>query len=180
MSNESCNTNNFMGAAAGSSPVSYPVQPPTTIAENELINLVRDFVLDETLKSRLEYYLKYNPLTPKATHKLISFLCFSINVAVTVSNIPTREDARKLNARYKLQRALLPNGLTKFDMTDTYLHILAGIDHCYTNQLFRAAQGFTMKQIHTHTLEQKISDSRATSPPSEEEGRTLRKLILSR
>lgn len=109
-------------------------------------------MIDKSIKKQLEYYLKYNLLTPHAKHKLITFLLFCINHNITTSNIPGEKGARRLMARYKIVRAQLPLGLTRFDLNDTFMHIVSSIDLHFLNQEYRAAGGFTMKQIRTQTF----------------------------
>lgn len=136
-----------------SAPLNYPVGTPSSISQNDLVNLIRDWVNDKALKHQLEYYLTYSPITPKASHKLITLFLFALNASIVVSNIPSERESQRLKARYKILVAQFPMGLTRFDLNDTVLHVIAGVDHLYENQLFRAAKGFTMKRVGTHTVE---------------------------
>lgn len=134
----------------------YPDAQATASTDNEFVNLIRDFVIDKSLKAQFEYYLKYQPPTPKASHKLKIFLLFCINSQFVTSNIPTGKDLieqRRLQARYKLIVAQLPLGLTRYDINDSFIHLTSLIDHLYQNQLLRARGGFTMKRVSTKTIE---------------------------
>lgn len=148
-------------------PPSYPAGTPSSLSTNDLVNLIRDWVNDKSLKVQLEYYLTSSPITPKATHKLITLFLFALNSSIVVSNIPTEHEAMKLKALYKIMRAQFPMGLTRFDLSDTTLHVIAGIDHLYANQLFRAAKGFTMKRVGTHTIESHYREE-GTQPEQQE------------
>lgn len=134
----------------------YPEAQATASTDNEFVNLIRDFVIDKSLKAQFEYFLKYQPPTPKAAHKLKIFLLFCINSQFVTSNIPTGKDLieqRRLQARYKLIVAQLPLGLTRYDINDSFIHLTSLIDHLYQNQLLRARGGFTMKRVSTKTIE---------------------------
>lgn len=159
----------------------YPDAQASASTDNELINLIRDFIIDKSLKAQLEYHLKHNPLTPKASHKIKMFFLFALNQQFVTSNIPTKDDnleQRRLQARYKLMTAQLPLGLTRYDINDTYINLLSGIDHCYQNQLLRARNGFTMKRVSTQTIES--ADQNTQEQQNQEERTLLQKLNLSR
>lgn len=146
----------------------YPTGQPSSLSQNDLVNLIRDWVGDKSLKTQLEFYLNNNPITPKAAHKLITLFLFALNSSIVVSNIPTEREAMKLKALYKIMRAQFPMGLTRFDLNDTTLHVISGIDHLYANQLFRAAKGFTMKRVGTHTIESHYREE-GTQPEQQEQ-----------
>jgi hypothetical protein len=149
----------------------YPDVQATAAASQDLVNLVRDFVIDKSLKAQLEYFLQHQPPTPKAAHKIKTFFLFCINAQFVTSNIPTREEMieqRRLQAQFRLIEAQLPLGLTKYDMNDTYIHTTSLIEHLYRNQLLRARNGFTMKRVGTKTFEAGGFDQKDEQEKSEQ------------
>lgn len=134
------------------------------------------------MKSQLEYYLKCRPLSPNATHKVKTYFLFALNSQFVTSNIPTDHDnveQQKLYLRYKMMKTSIPLGLTKYDINDTFIHIIGMIDHLYYNQLLRARAGFTFKRISTQTFES--SDMSQSTPRQDKDEQTiLQKLRISR
>lgn len=122
------------------------------VTDNEFVNLVRD-ITDLSLRKDLDFYLRHNPLTPRAMHKLRIYYRGVINMGMVVSNIRNNRDMDRLTDKYNILRVELPLGLTLYDMNDSYTHVVDIIDLNFLNQLYRATGGFHMRRISTSTNE---------------------------
>jgi hypothetical protein len=123
------------------------------VTDNEFVNLVRD-ITDLSLRKDLDFYLRQNPLTPRAMHKLKVFYRGVINMGIVVSNIRNSKEFERLVDKYNILRVELPLGLTLYDMNDSFTHVIDIIDLNFLNQLYRATGGFHMRRISTQTNEQ--------------------------
>lgn len=122
------------------------------VTDNEFVNLVRD-ITDLSLRKDLDFFLRQNPLTPRAMHKLRIYYRGVINMGMVVSNIRSNRDFDRLVDKYNVLRVELPLGLTLYDMNDSFTHVLDIIDLNFLNQLYRATGGFHMRRISTQTNE---------------------------
>lgn len=122
------------------------------VTDNEFVNLVRD-ITDLSLRKDLDFFLRHNPLTPRAMHKLRIYYRGVINMGMVVSNIRNTTDFNRLVDKYNVLRVELPLGLTLYDMNDSFTHVLDIIDLNFLNQLYRATGGFHMRRISTQTSE---------------------------
>lgn len=135
----------------------YPQDIGTTMTDNDFINLLRD-VTDPNLRKQLDHYLRYNPLTPAAVHKLKTYYRGVLNMGLVASNIKRTHDFERLMDRYLIIKCELPLGLTCYDVNETFNHIVNIIDLNFLNQEFRAIDGFHMKRIATTTSESVSAD----------------------
>jgi len=129
------------------------------VTDNEFVNLVRD-ITDLSLRKDLDFFLRHNPLTPRAMHKLRIYYRGVINMGMVVSNIRNYHDFQRLVDKYNILRVELPLGLTLYDMNDSYTHVVDIIDLNFLNQLYRATGGFHMRRISTQTSESINADGR--------------------
>ena len=127
------------------------------VTDNEFVNLVRD-ITDLSLRKDLDFYLRKNPLTPRAMHKLKVFYRGVINMGIVVSNIRNAREFERLVDKYNILRVEMPLGLTLYDMNDAFMHVIDIIDLNFLNQLYRATGGFHMRRISTQTNESINSD----------------------
>lgn len=158
----------------------YPDFIASSSSDSEFINLVRDLITDVTQQKQLDFYLKKNPLTPKARYKLKMYYRAVMNPALVVSNYKNEKQAERLHARYKIIKSQLTLGLTRYDINDSFMHVISIIDHAYMNQQYRAYGGFTMKRISTTTTENVNRDIGQPSDGEAEDRSIFRKLGFSR
>jgi hypothetical protein len=130
----------------------YPQDSGVSISDNEYINLLRD-VTDPNLRKQLDHYLRYNPLTPAATHKLKVYYRGVLNMGLVGSNIRNQNDFERLMDRYLITKCELPLGLTCYDVNETFTHVINIIDLNFFNQELRAIGGFLLKRLATQTSE---------------------------
>ncbi len=158
----------------------YPDFIASSAADSEFINLVRDLITDVTQQKQLDFYLKKNPLTHKAKYKLKMYYRAVMNPALVVSNYKNEKQAERLHARYKIIKSQLTLGLTRYDINDSFMHVISIIDHAYMNQQYRAYGGFTMKRISTTTTENVNRDIGQPNDGEVEDRSIFRKLGFSR
>jgi hypothetical protein len=130
----------------------YPQDVGTTMSDNDYINLLRD-ITDPNLRKQIDHYLKHNPLTPAALHKLKIYYRGTLNMGLVASNLRNEKDFKRIEDRYLIIKCEMPLGLTCYDVNDTYGHIVNLIDLNFLNQELRAVGGFHMKRIATTTSE---------------------------
>jgi len=130
----------------------YPQDVGTTMSDNDYINLLRD-ITDPNLRKQIDHYIKHNPLTPAAMHKLKIYYRGVLNMGLVASNVRNEKDFLRIQDRYLIIKCEMPLGLTCYDVNDTYGHIVNIIDLNFFNQELRAIGGFHMKRIATTTSE---------------------------
>lgn len=163
------------GATAGGyAGIDYPQDVGTGIADNDYINLLRD-ITDVNLRKQLDHYLKHNPLTPAAVHKLKIYVRGVLNMGLVASNVRNSNDFERLMDRYLITKVELPLGLTCYDVNETFTHVINIVDLNYFNQELRAIGGFHMKRIATQTSES-ISQDQTQMQRGVEDKSTLQKL----
>lgn len=130
----------------------YPQEVGATMSDNDYINLLRD-ITDPNLRKQIDHYIKHNPLTPAAIHKLKIYYRGVLNMGLVASNLRNERDFARIQDRYNIIRCEMPLGLTCYDVNDTFGHIINIIDLNFFNQELRAVGGFHMKRIATTTSE---------------------------
>lgn len=136
----------------------YPQDSGVSMSDNEYINLLRD-VTDPNLRKQLDHYLRYNPLTPAATHKLKVYYRGVLNMGLVGSNIRNQNDFERLMDRYLITKCELPLGLTCYDVNETFTHVINIIDLNFFNQELRSIGGFLIKRLSTQTSESVSQDN---------------------
>lgn len=152
----------------GQSPVdSYTID--RTKLDSEFIGLLTSITNNDKLQQDLDIYLKKNPLTPAALHKLTVFARACLNQNLVVGNLTGQKEFDTLMDRYLILKVELPLGLTIYDMNHTFLQFVDMIDLHFPSQLFRARGGFHMRRISTSTNENIMNDNgpQATQAPSQ-------------
>jgi hypothetical protein len=164
-----------IGGYTGGPGADYPQDIGTTMTDNDFINLLRD-VTDPNLRKQLDHFLKYNPLTPSATHKLKVYYRGVLNMGLVASNIRKTNDFDRLMDRYLIIKCELPLGLTCYDVNETFSHVVNIIDLNFFNQLMRSIDGFHMKRIATTTNESIQGDGSNAFEHRAQEQDTMTKL----
>jgi hypothetical protein len=130
----------------------YPQDVGTTMSDNDYINLLRD-ITDPNLRKQIDHYIRHNPLTPAAMHKLKIYYRGVLNMGLVASNVRNEKDFLRIQDRYLIIKCEMPLGLTCYDVNDTFGHVVNIIDLNFFNQELRAIGGFHMKRIATTTSE---------------------------
>lgn len=130
----------------------YPQDVGTTMSDNDYINLLRD-ITDPNLRKQIDHFIKHNPLTPAAIHKLKIYYRGVLNMGLVASNVRNEKDFLRIQDRYLIIKCEMPLGLTCYDVNDTFGHVVNIIDLNFFNQELRAIGGFHMKRIATTTSE---------------------------
>lgn len=138
----------------------YPVDRNTSSSDNDLYNLLREMTKPE-VRGAIDHFLYHNSPTPKATHRLITFIRASLDTALAGSYLRDQRDYDKLYDAFQILKCETPLGLTCYDVDESYNHIMNIVELHFVNTLLKARGGFIIKRVATQTMENISSDGGA-------------------
>jgi len=120
--------------------------------DNEWVRFLSELNKDATMRD-LVFYLKNSSLTDRAKEKIRVYITTLLDKEFAVSRITDRSDHRRLIDDKELIDADIPLGLTRFDMTPEFHHIINLIRIKFGIKIRRSLGGFERRMIPTQIRE---------------------------
>lgn len=149
-----------------------PSEPPMGF-DSEWVRFLNQLSADETTKSMADY-IRIAPLTRRAKYKLMIYIKTLLDREFTMSNIIDQNDMVSVNLDKLLIDADLTLGLTRFDLSPEFQHIVNLVRIKFGIKSRRSLFGFERINVNTQRSVQESSDSSAGN------GMEVRKSIQSR
>jgi hypothetical protein len=136
----------------------YPPDRNAGSSDNDLYNLLREMTKPE-VRGSIDHFLYHNSPTPKATHRLITFVRAVLDTALAGSYLRDQRDYDKLYDAFQILKCETPLGLTCYDVDESYNHIMNMVELHFVNTLLKARGGFIVKRVATTTMENINADA---------------------
>lgn len=149
-----------------------PSEPPMGF-DSEWVRFLNQLSADETTKSMADY-IRIAPLTRRAKYKLMIYIKTLLDREFTMSNIIDQNDMVSVNLDKLLIDADLTLGLTRFDLSPEFQHIVNLVRIKFGIKSRRSLFGFERINVNTQRSVQENSDNSGGG------GMEVRKSIQSR
>ena len=120
--------------------------------DQEWVRFLDRLVQDATLGYLVDY-IKSAKLTRRAKKVIMLHASFCLDIENAVTKINNYEDYMRVLDKKKIVEADLPVGLTRFDVTPDFLHILGEISYKWELKIRRSFGGFERGIIATQRHE---------------------------
>jgi hypothetical protein len=130
----------------------YPQERNGGSSDNDFYNIVRSMTEPEIRKT-LDHFLRYNPPTDAAMHRLKTLYRAALDPTLVGSYIRDQRDYDKLWDTFQELVVETALGLTCYDVNESYNHILNIIVLHFQNTIMKGRGGFAMKRVLTTTAE---------------------------
>jgi hypothetical protein len=150
-----------------------PSEPPMGF-DSEWVRFLNQLSADETTKSMADY-IRIAPLTRRAKYKLMIYIKTLLDREFTMSNITDQNDMVSVNLDKLLIDADLTLGLTRFDLSPEFQHIINLVRIKFGIKSRRSLYGFERINVNTQRSVQDSNDNSGGGG-----GMEVRKSIQSR
>lgn len=133
-----------------------PSEPPMGF-DSEWVRFLNQLSADETTKS-LADYIKIAPLTRRAKYKLMIYIKTLLDREFTMSNILDGNDMNSVNLDKLLIDADLTLGLTRFDLSPEFQHIINLVRIKFGIKVRRSLFGFERINVNTQRSVQEMNE----------------------
>ena len=120
--------------------------------DNEWVRFLSQLSDDESLATLVAYITKVD-LSTRAKDKLIVYITTLLDREFAVSRLADYEDFLRLVDKKQILDADLPLGLTRFDQTPEFAHIIDLIDMKWSIKVRRSMKGFERGILATSRTE---------------------------
>ena len=134
-----------------------PSEPPVGF-DSEWVRFLNQLSADETTKSMADY-IRIAPLTRRAKYKLMIYIKTLLDREFSMSNVVDSKDMDMLNLDKLLIDADLPLGLTRFDMSPEFQHIINLVRIKFGIKTRRSLFGFERLNVNTQRTVQESNES---------------------
>lgn len=134
-----------------------PSEPPVGF-DSEWVRFLNQLSADETTKS-LADYIRIAPLTRRAKYKLMIYIKTLLDREFSMSNVVDSKDMDSLNLDKILIDADLPLGLTRFDMSAEFQHVINLVRIKFGIKTRRSLFGFERLNVNTQRTVQESNES---------------------
>lgn len=141
--------------------------------DSEWVRFLNQLSADETTKSMADY-IRIAPLTRRAKYKLMIYIKTLLDREFTMSNILDQNDMTSLNLDKLLIDADLTLGLTRFDLSPEFQHIVNLVRIKFGIKSRRSLFGFERINVNTQRSVQESTENQTGG------GMEVRKNIQSR
>jgi len=117
------------------------IQADETLFDNEFVRFLDTLLKDSTTREIAEYILR-SSLSIKAKEKLILYAYTLLHKEFAITRLRGERDLHRILIQKSLIDADLPLGLTKFDLTPEFHHIVGLITIKFQAKLLRSMDGF--------------------------------------
>lgn len=166
---EDNNEEEFAGSGgitgSGGDPQRPPVVEPTIGFENEWVRFL-DRLSDDSSLGPLVSYIESVALTDRAKTKLQIYIITLLDKEFAISRLENKEDLMKLMDDKHVLDADLPLGLTRFDITPEFQHILDLVRIKFGIKIRRSMGGGFERKIIATTRSENISEERIRTKAS--------------
>lgn len=133
-----------------------PSEPPMGF-DSEWVRFLNQLSADETTKS-LSDYIRIAPLTRRAKYKLMIYIRTLLDREFTMSNIADMRDMDSVNLDKLLIDADLTLGLTRFDLSPEFQHIINLVRIKFGIKVRRSLYGFERINVNTQRSVQEMNE----------------------
>jgi hypothetical protein len=133
-----------------------PSEPPMGF-DSEWVRFLNQLSADETTKS-LADYIKIAPLTRRAKYKLMIYIKTLLDREFTMSNILDKSDMSSVQLDKLLIDADLTLGLTRFDLSPEFQHIINLVRIKFGIKVRRSLFGFERINVNTQRSVQESNE----------------------
>lgn len=133
-----------------------PSEPPMGF-DSEWVRFLNQLSADETTKS-LSDYIRIAPLTRRAKYKLMIYIRTLLDREFTMSNILDGNDMNSVNLDKLLIDADLTLGLTRFDLSPEFQHIINLVRIKFGIKVRRSLFGFERINVNTQRSVQEMNE----------------------
>lgn len=130
---------------------------PSLAFDSEWVRFLNQLSADETLKS-LSDYIRIAPLTRRGKYKLMVYIKILLDREFTMSNLTGKSDVESLSLDKLLIDADLPLGLTRFDLSPEFQHIINLVRIKFGIKSRRSLFGFERISVNTQRQVQETND----------------------
>ena len=131
-----------LGAIAPEGRLPTPrIQADEALFDNEFVRFLDTLLKDSTTREIAEYILR-SSLSIKAKEKLILYAYILLHKEFAITRLRGERDLHRILIQKSLIDADLPLGLTKFDLTPEFHHIVGLITIKFQAKLLRSMDGF--------------------------------------
>jgi len=127
-------------------------QPSVAEFDNEWVRFLSELNKDASMQDLVQYLIRAN-LTDRAKDKIRVYITTLLDREFAVSRITDRIDHRRLMDDKELIDADLPLGLTRFDITPEFHHLINLIRIKFGIKVRRSIGGFERRMIPTQITE---------------------------
>ena len=117
------------------------IQADEALFDNEFVRFLDTLLKDSTTREIAEYILR-SSLSIKAKEKLILYAYTLLHKEFAITRLRGERDLHRILIQKSLIDADLPLGLTKFDLTPEFHHIVGLITIKFQAKLLRSMDGF--------------------------------------
>ena len=117
------------------------IRADETLFDNEFVRFLDTLLKDSTTREIAEYILR-SSLSIKAKEKLILYAYTLLHKEFAITRLRGERDLHRILIQKSLIDADLPLGLTKFDLTPEFHHIVGLITIKFQAKLLRSMDGF--------------------------------------
>jgi len=129
-----------LGAVEGHLPIPH-IKAEETLFDNEFVRFLHKLLEDTTTKEIAEYIIN-SSLSISAKEKLILYAYTLLHKEFAITRLRGERDLKRILLQKSLIDADLPLGLTKFDLTPEFHHIVGLITIKFQAKLLRSMDGF--------------------------------------
>ena len=122
------------------------IQADEALFDNEFVRFLDTLLKDSTTREIAEYILR-SSLSIKAKEKLILYAYTLLHKEFAITRLRGERDLHRILIQKSLIDADLPLGLTKFDLTPEFHHIVGLITIKFQAKLLRSMDGFE-RELH--------------------------------